>query len=259
MSNLYFKSLENWPELIAGMTTRHGGVSEGIFATNNMGILASEYDPKAIENVRALIRELPVRPWKIAATRQVHGTRYAAIGNEPSEDQFESGFSIYPETDILMTDVPGVLLLTFYGDCVPILVYDPVHRAAGLCHSGWKGTSIRAAAALVEGMKHQYGSSPEQLKAVVMPAAGVCCYEVGFDVSSLFSNYPQHLVPFGQKHKIDLKGINADILGACGIPSSAIEISPHCTMCDERFFSNRRDDGHTGRMAAFACIKPEMR
>lgn len=257
MSNLTFNSLDKFPELIAGMTTRHGGVSTGIFESNNMGILASEPDDKAIENMRAMIAGLPVKPWKIAVTQQVHGTRYAVLGKEPPASVFEPGFTVFPETDILMTNQPGVLLITFYGDCVPILVYDPQHKAVGLCHSGWKGTSLRAAAALVKGMVNEYGSRPEALRAVIMPAAGVCCYEVGFDVSSLFEAYPERLVPVGSKHKIDLKGINAEILMSCGIPSEAIEISPLCTMCDSRFFSNRRDGGHTGRMAAFACLKSE--
>ncbi|SCZ77008.1 polyphenol oxidase family protein [Acidaminobacter hydrogenoformans] len=255
MSNLEFKSLDKFPELVAGMTTRHGGVSTGIFESNNMGIFASDPDDKAIVNMRAFIKALPVRLWKIAATRQVHGTHYAVLGTEPPESIFEPGFSVFPETDILMTNQPGVLLITFYGDCVPILVYDPEHHAVGLCHSGWKGTSLRAAAALVEGMTKEYGSRPAALHAVVMPAAGVCCYEVGFDVSSLFQAYSEQLVPFGGKHKIDLKGINAEILKSCGVPEEAIEISPLCTMCDDRFFSNRRDGGHTGRMAAFACLK----
>jgi len=254
MSNITFQSLEKFPELIAGMTTRHGGISEGIFESNNMGILANEPDDKAIVNMRAMIRALPVRPWKVAVTRQVHGTRYAVLGKEPPESSFEPDFSVFPETDILMTNEPGVLLITFYGDCVPILVYDPQHKAVGLCHSGWKGTSLRAAEALVKGMIKEYGSRPEALSAVVMPAAGVCCYEVGFDVSSLFEAYPEHLVPFDNKHKIDLKGINAEILISCGIPAEAIEVSPLCTLCDDRFFSNRRDGGHTGRMAAFACL-----
>jgi len=257
MSNLSFKSLEKYPELIAGMTTRHGGVSKGIFESNNMGILASDPDEMAIINMRAFIGALPVHPWKVAVTRQVHGTRYAVLGPEPPESIFESDFSVFSETDILMTNEPGVLLITFYGDCVPILVYDPEHKAVGLCHSGWKGTSLRAAEALVKGMIKEYGSHPEAMSAVIMPAAGVCCYEVGFDVSSLFESYPEYLVPYNNKHKIDLKGINAKILMSCGIPAEAIEVSPLCTLCDSRFFSNRRDSGHTGRMAAFACLKDQ--
>lgn len=255
MSNLTFKSLEPYPELIAGMTTRQGGISEGCFESNNMGIFSSDPDPRAIENMRALIQGLPVKPWKVALTRQVHGTQWAVVGAEPPESTFEPGFTVYPETDLLMTSEPGVLLVTFYGDCVPILVYDPRHQAVGLCHSGWKGTSLKAAAVLVEQMEKTYHSRPEELRAVIMPAAGVCCYEVGFEVSSLFETFPQQVIPYAGKHKIDLKGINAEILKSCGIPGTSIEVSPECTLCDPRFFSNRRDGGHTGRMAAFACLK----
>jgi hypothetical protein len=258
MANLYFESLNAYPELLAGMTTRHGGFSEGYFTSNNMGIFSSDPDPKAIDNVRAWIKALEIEPWKIAATRQIHGKYCAIVGLEPPENIFEPSFTVYDSTDALTTKIPGVLLMTFYGDCVPILLYDPEHRAVGLCHSGWKGTSIRAVTALVASMSQAFGSEPEALKAVIMPSAGVCCYEVGFDVSSLFSEYPQHLIPYENKHKIDLKAINAEILKSCGVPEASIEISPYCTMCDDRFYSNRKSQGHTGRMAAFAYLRPDM-
>lgn len=258
MSNLYFKSLNAYPNLIAGMTNRIGGVSEGYFASNNMGILSNDPDPKAIENVRAMIYALGIKPWKIAASRQIHGTRCAIVGHEPPENLFETGYSIYDNTDALATNVPGVLLMTFYGDCVPILIYDPEHAAVGLCHSGWKGTSVRAVSNLVDSMVKAYNSNPSSLKAVVMPAAGVCCYEVGFEFLNLFVEHSKFLIPHGNKFRIDLKAINAEILRSCGIPETSIEISPLCTLCDAQFFSNRRDGGHTGRMTAFAFLRPEM-
>lgn len=92
----------------------------------------------------------------------------------------------FHDTDGLITDVPGIVLSTFYADCVPLYFVDPVHRAIGLSHSGWRGTVNRMGKATIEAMRREYGSRPEELCCAIGPSICQDCYEVSEDVAMEF-------------------------------------------------------------------------
>lgn len=237
-----------------GITTRRGGVSEGALATLNMGRRGVDADEYISENHRRVAEALGVSPGSFVFSDQVHGAR---IHQVTSQNRLEKT----RETDGLMTDVPGVTLVTLYADCMPILVYDPIRRAIGMVHAGWRGTAKAIGPALVRQMNEAYGSKPEHLLAAIGPAIGKCCFEVGDEVVHAFKDM-EALLPEtgwlawheGSPH-VDLIRINTTLLTAAGLNPLRISVAPLCTRCHgELLYSHRRDHGQTGRMAALMAL-----
>lgn len=142
---LTYPLLEKTEFVTHGFTTRMGGVSKGYCSTMNISTTRGD-DPKAIEeNQRRLARALSVRVEDFTYTHQTHTTNVAVVREEDRGKRFM-------ETDGMVTDVPGICLVTFYADCVPLYFVDPVHRAIGLSHSGWRGTVKRMGQVTLERM-----------------------------------------------------------------------------------------------------------
>ena len=162
------------------------------------------------------------------------------------------------EADALVTDVAGVVLTILTADCVPILLYDPIHRAIGAVHAGWRGTRQEITRKTIEKMAALYGTQPADLVAGIGPAIGGCCYEVGAEVAEHFADYPEAVnEKENGKYLLDTKQVNAEQLRTLGVPEAQIEVSPICTMCEhERFFSYRAEPGTAGRfMSCIALIQ----
>ena len=127
----------------------------------------------------------------------------------------------YTDVDGLVTNVPGLVLATFYADCVPLFLADPIHRAIGLSHSGWKGTVGKIGKRTVELMKEQYGTRPEDLTAAIGPSICQDCYEVSEDVAVQFIRMlgDQVATPGKEpgKHQLDLWLANELILRQAGL------------------------------------------
>lgn len=193
----------------------------------------------AFESLRA---HLKVPTESVHFLKQVHGRETIKVDG--------TTVSTYPEPmqegDALITNLPGKVLVTFHGDCVPIYLYDPVHRAIGMIHSGWKGTAKRIVRHTLEEMQRAYGSVPEEMRALIGPAAGGCCYEVDAPVVEALGGHrvKDYLEKTGENHyNLDLKGFNADLLIEMGLAAEAIKRSEECTICNQRFFSHRRKPG----------------
>ncbi len=186
---------------------------------------------------------------------QVHGDHVHVVGKRSSRGWTEVDTSL--QADALVTHLPGVVLTILTADCVPLLIVDPVQRAIGAVHAGWRGTQQEIVRKTVETMGSLYGTRPADLIIGIGPAIGGCCYEVGEDVVENFTAYPQTIVTKDNgKYLLDTKQINVLQLEALGVPCEQIEISPVCTACEhERFFSYRADGGTAGRF--MSCIMLE--
>ena len=228
--------------VIHGAFTRLGGVSRYPFASLNVGGHVGD-DPAAVAaNHRALCDALGADPTRIADARQVHGDRIARV----------SGGGTHDATDALMTDVPGVLLLLRFADCVPVWLVDPEHPAIALTHAGWQGTAQRIAAKTVHAMVETFGSRPEALRAGLGPAIGPCCFEVGADVAAQLRASAPEAVLANADH-VDLWAVNAAQLRGEGV--AHIEVAHLCASCrTDEFYSHRREAGRTGRYAAVAGL-----
>lgn len=248
------------------MTTRHGGVSAGPFATLNLGRSGGD-DPAAVgtnrERVAALVG---ARAGDLCFGRQVHGAGVAVVTRADGGRAFDG-------TDALITREIGVPVVILTADCAAVVLYDPVRRAVGIAHAGWRGTVARIAAATVARMGDVFASRPQDLLAAIGPSIGPCCYEVGREVIDAVSGeFPgaadellqepdmasagsfRAAVNEDRKH-FDLWAANELVLTDAGVDPSHIEPSRLCTSCrTDLFYSHRAERGNTGRFGAVAVL-----
>lgn len=216
-------------------------------------------DPKAIEeNQRRLARALGVRVEDFTYTHQTHTTNVAVVREEDRGKRFM-------ETDGMVTDVPGICLVTFYADCVPLYFVDPVHRAIGLSHSGWRGTVKRMGQVTLERMKEAYGTKPEDVFAAIGPSICQDCYEVSGDVIEEFrENFSESVWPQlfyekeNGKYQLNLWRANQIVLTEAGVEAQNIAVTNLCTHCNpEILFSHRSTGVKRGNLSALLAIKRE--
>jgi polyphenol oxidase len=199
-------------------TTRRGGVSEGPYASLNLG-LWTEDDPGCVQLNRERV-QAQAGVGRLAQGRQVHGTRVVVDGQG------------IEEADGQVTSAAGVAAMVLTADCLPVALAGPVRM--GVVHAGWRGL----AAGVVEAGVEATGA----VAAAIGPGIGPCCYEVGDDVRAVFGT---------TERTLDLNAIARARLEAAGV--AEVHDCGLCTACDaERFFSHRRDRGVTGRQAGLA-------
>lgn len=159
----------------------------------------------------------------------------------------------YKSCDGLITNTVHVALAVSAADCVPVLLFDPLNKAIGAVHAGWRGTAGFVVMRAVEMMEAEYGTDPAKILVYIGPSAGACCYEVNEEVAIKFGN---KIVPYSPKVFLDLKKENMSQLLKLGAAAGNIEVSSSCTICEkELFHSFRRDGLSAGRMTAIICIK----
>jgi YfiH family protein len=247
-----FESLEGFPELVQAITTRQGGVSVGPFASLNLSTGRGD-DPLAVEeNLRRVAGALGLRRQDLVSPTQRHTANVRRV------DAADRG-RIQCGCDALVTDRADVPLLLRYADCVPVLIYDPVHRAIALVHSGWRGTVLGAPTEAVASMVREFGSRPAEMVAAIGPSIGPCCYEVGDEVvdavRQAFSR-SESLIPArpAGRRCLDLWAANHRLLSESGV--QRIEVSELCTACHtEDFYSHRAENGKTGHFGAVMSLR----
>lgn len=254
---LTFPSLEETGIVKHLFTTRLGGVSQGEFATMNLSFTRGDRVGCVAENYRRIGAVLGCVPEDMVASHQTHTTNIRKVtaadrgkGITRSRD--------YEDVDGLMTDVSGVVLVTYFADCVPLFFVDTVHRAVGLAHSGWKGTVAGMGICMVRAMGEAYGTKPEDLCVAVGPSICVGCYEVGEDVAEQFVRFPEVVKPgrMQGKYQLDLWEANRQNLLEAGVRSEKIAVTDICTCCNSSYlFSHRASRGRRGNMGAFLCLK----
>jgi YfiH family protein len=238
-----------FPNLVVshGFSTRLGGVSQGPYQALNIGQTTCDHPRRVHENRLRLEREwgFPLVP----VLNMVHGAHVVRLESQPPTRRIG---------DACITDRPGVALMITTADCVPILFHDPVRKAVGLAHAGWRGTLQGVARATVRAMAAEYGSCAADLQVAIGPAIGPCCFEVHEDVADPFlRRFPGKELVRGQGNRfnIDLWRANLEILLDVGVPEAQVCISRVCTSCrEDLFYSYRRDQKVTGRMAAGICL-----
>jgi YfiH family protein len=249
---------ERFPWLSAGFSTRLGGVGEGPWASLNVALHVGDREAHVIENRKRVAEAagFDFRQWTCA--EQVHGCEVAVLDSRAAGAGRLSREEAIPSKDALVTDTPGLMLNAFYADCVPLWFVDPVHRAVGLSHAGWRGAVADVAGETVRAMQRVYGSSPSDIFAAVGPSIRGCCYEVDNAVAQHIPKDSESLVASLSpgRYQLDLAKFNRQKLTEAGILANRIEISEYCTSCrTDLFFSHRKENGRTGRMTAWIARK----
>ena len=238
-----FEGLNGADGLIHAVLTRIGGVSEGFYATLNLGHSVGDDLAAVEENHRRALGALGLEPGKAVSPYQVHGARVGVVGRAHLG-------TVRPATDALVTAVTAVPLLMRFGDCAPVLFFDPVRRVVGMAHAGWRGLVAGTIGATVRTMTERLGCDPAGLWAGIGPTIGPCCYAVGPDVATVV----EAACPPGAgvvrdvdgQTYLDLPAAVQAQLRAAGVEQ--IEDAGLCTACRvDEFFSHRAEHGRTGR------------
>ncbi len=176
-------ALSCYPELLHGISTRVSPLGDDWNLSARRGTLQRppSWD-RAIANRETLARRLGIRLDRMVGSQQVHGSEVALVGPGDAGRGMHPNVPGIQGADAMVTDTPGLYLLALAADCPPVFFYDPVRRAIGLAHSGWKGTVARIAANVVEAMVDDFGSDPSDIIAAIGPGIGPCCYAIGLNV-----------------------------------------------------------------------------
>ena len=248
-----------------GFSTRLGGVSEGCFSSLNLSFDRGDDRAAVEENFRRMGEALGVRCEDMVLSQQTHTTNIRIVTDE------DRGKGItrerdYTDIDGLITNVPGICLVTTYADCVPLYFLDPVKKVIALSHSGWRGTVGKIGKKTVELMHDNFGSDPADILAAVGPSVCQDCYEVSADVTDRFKEVFDRSAwdelfyekPDG-KYQLDLWKANEKIFLEAGIREDHIAVTNVCTHCNSGIlYSHRAMGDKRGNLCAFLALKQDM-
>ena len=246
------------PAIVHGFSTRLGGVSPAPWDSLNLDDRRGDDLANVQENFRRLCAALDVDVQRIVLSRQVHRDDVRTV----TADDCGKGLwrmQDYDSADALITDETDIPLVVFSADCNVILLHDPVRRAIGAAHAGWRGTALGIAAKAVRAMADAYGCDPSDIRAAVGPAIGPCCFETDGDVpqamrAALGAAAEPYIEQRGAKWHVDLKGINAHWLRADGVEQ--IDVCAHCTACrPDLYWSHRRMGNARGAQIAMIALR----
>jgi polyphenol oxidase len=246
-----FDSLQS-TGLIHAVSARQGGISPAPFDTLNFSQSVGDEPANVQANLNRWYNALGLDPAVVVQASQAQADQIALV------DARHRGTRI-DNVDALITKTPGVALMLRFADCVPILLFDPVQRAIGLVHAGWRGTVLKIVTRAAQGMFDTFGTRPRDLIACIAPSIGPCCYRVGDDVVARvrdsFENTNDLLISQLDGFHLDLWQANAMQLRALGVKQ--MEITNLCTAHHtDEFFSHRAAQGKTGRFGAIIALKP---
>ncbi len=246
-----FDQLGGDPSLVHAVFTRLGGVSRPPYASLNLGHTVGD-DLAAVQvNHNRMFQALGLDRSQAVGCHLTHGADVFVV---TASDRGQ----ILGRADAIVTAEAGVYLSMRFADCTPILLHDPVRRAVGLAHAGWRGTVKNVAGAVVRAMVDELGCSPEAITALIGPAIGPCCYQVGDEVIqavegafSLAGSTGNGQAPLFSRRNgrfafFDLWEANRRQLLAAG--AGQVGVAGLCTACHtDHFFSHRAERGQTGR------------
>ena len=243
-----------------GFTTRAGGVSTGEWSSLNLSFTRGDDNTAVKENFRRVAEAFHTTPDHIVCSMQTHTTNIKRVSGKDAGIGVTRPL-IWSDVDGLITDERGILLATFYADCVPLYVVDPVHHAIGLAHSGWRGTVSRMGEKLLQAMTEAFGTDPKDVLCAIGPSICQSCYEVSEDVADAFA---QEFAPVdesliystgGGKYQLNLWEANRRVFCEAGVCAEHIQTTDLCTCCNpHNLFSHRFTGGKRGNLGAFLML-----
>ncbi len=258
------------PVLTSSLLAAHSGVIHGI-TRRRAGFGAADGNmsyskPRDVEEawrVRQLwSTAIGVDPECLVTTGQVHGNGVLRISAREAGRGARPGSPLAGIADAMITNQPGVVLLSMHADCLPILLVDPLTPAVGVVHAGWRGTVANVAGAAISAMSDAFGTDPGSVLAYLGPSISAACYEVGDDVAAAWTaltgsdDQRSAIQPFAGRWTFDLAGANAHLLHAAGVRPENLEQSGICTRCGGiDWFSHRGQGPTTGRFGAMIALR----
>lgn len=255
-----FNALEQTGMVVNAFSTRQGGVSVGCLESMNLGFNRGDLDENVLKNHKIFAKTVGFPYENIVTTNQTHTTNVRVVTKEDCGKGITKDRD-YSDVDGLITNVPGIVLTTYYADCVPLYILDPINKAIGLSHSGWKGTVKRIGDNTLKLMNENYGTNPKDVICCIGPSICQDCYEISEDVANEFIN------EFGKNNKILYNKGNGkyqlnlwesvkQVFLDAGVEYDNIYTTDICTCCNkDELFSHRGHHGKRGNLAAFLMLK----
>ena len=239
-------------------TTRFGGVSEGIFASLNLGSNRGDEPERVRENYRRVCALMGAGIDEAAVTKQVHGNVVRVV----TEKDRHACMSVVPyEADGLVTDVRGLPLMCFVADCVPALLCEESAGVIAAVHCGWRSSVGDILGAAIDKMG-ALGAEREKICCALGPAIGKCCFETDDDVPDAISAWlggeTEGLFARRESGKtmVDLRAANRRRLLQLGLREENIDVSEECTFCShDKYWSHRYTKGQRGSQAAAVVLR----
>lgn len=240
------------PGATAFCTTRHGGCSEGAYASMNINPYCGD-SPEAVQNNRQLLaQEIGLPDSRILLPHQTHQTEMRLIGEEFFQLPSSVQAMVLEGVDGIMTALPGVCVGVSTADCVPLLLHDERHHAVAAVHAGWRGTVAHIAQKALLAMNAFFGTKPKHVRVVIGPCISMDAFEVGDEVYEQFvaASMPMDCIAVRRKKwHIDLPLCNRLLLEEMGVASAKITSASVCTYNNaDDYFSARRLGTQSGRI-----------
>ena len=257
---LTYPAFEDVEWLVHGFSTRLGGVSQGIYSSMNLSFTRGDEESCVRENYNRIAAAMGFRAENIVTSDQTHTCNVRKVTEKDRGKGIVTPRD-YTDIDGMITNVPSLVLATFYADCVPLYFVDPLHHAIGLSHSGWRGTVQKIGEVTIKKMAEEYGSNPKDMKVAIGPSICQDCYEVSEDVAvqfeEAFSGHESEILlnKGNGKYQLDLWEANEIVLLEAGVKPEHLAVTDVCTCCNpELLFSHRASHGKRGNLGAFLCL-----
>ena len=255
-----YRILDDIPWLKNAVSTRLGGVSKDYLASMNLGFNRGDLDENVIRNHEIFANVIGVNPKNIVTGNQTHTTNVKVVTKDDCGKGIDRDRN-YTDIDGLITNEKGIVLATYYADCVPLLIVDTKNKAIGLSHSGWRGTVGKIGKVTIEKMGELYGTKPEDIVACIGPSICQKCYEISEEVAVQFKeafpdNIKEILIDKGNgKYQLDLWECNRINFKEAGVLPENIKVTDICTCHNtDVLFSHRGHNGKRGNLGAFLSI-----
>ena len=242
-------------------STRLGGVSKGIYESMNLSFTRGDDEKDVLENFRRIALCMDSQPKDIVCSNQTHTTNVIKVTKEHTGNGVVKA-NEFVDVDGMVTNEPGLVLATFYADCVPLYFIDKENKAIGLSHSGWRGTVGRIGKETIKLMAETYGTKSENLICAIGPSICKDCYEISREVADEFTKeFPEYVNEIleekgNDKFLLDLWKVNKIILLEAGVKKENIAVTNVCTCCNDKLlFSHRATKGQRGNLGAFLMLK----
>ena len=239
-----------------GFSARTGGVSKGFFSSLNLSFTRPEEPENVMENYRLFCRAMDIPFESMVMDHYAHETTVLCVSAEDAGRGYLR--EPLPSCDGLVTNDPSITLITGHADCMAFYCVDPVKKAIGLAHAGWRGALGRIGANVIRQMAERFGTDPADVFVSVGPSICPTCFEVGRNVAESFErefgDIPCVVSRAGEKAHVDLWMVAAKQFYDAGVAAGHFSLFDVCTMETPLLYSHRRDRGDTGGMAAFLRI-----
>lgn len=259
-SPLRSELLSQYPGLVHGVTRKVPGMGA---ADGNVGDTEPRDFADAWEMRKCWSAAIGFDPERIVRTGQIHENGVFVVKQEHAGMGRRRDTPTPAQADAMITNAVEVPIMTLAADCLPLLMYDPVQRAVAAVHAGWRSTVLDIAGETVRAMQREFGSNPADLVAFLGPAIGVCCNEVGSEVTAAWRKIASDLGDTAEiavtrpsvKEHFDVPLANKLLLERAGLKSENIELSDICTKHNlNDWFSHRGQGAATGRQGGVIML-----